>query len=138
MQYTCKFCNGRGTQASGLICISCRGRGSFDITEKTTSCSSCKGTGRATIKTLACISCGGKGFVILPEPEGSFKEDEEKAPPLPKQKTRAITTIVEKEKITPKRKVIKKVAEQPRFKQEFGEEHLDDLKKKLTDILEAS
>jgi len=115
------FCKGKGTQSSGLICISCRGRGSFDIIEKTGSCGSCKGTGRATIKTLPCISCGGKGFVILPGTERTFKAEEEKA-----QKT-----------ITLKKKATNGVGEPPRIKQEFSEEYLDSLQEKLTEILES-
>lgn len=132
MNYLCKLCNGKGKQSSGLTCISCRGRGFFDLKGKVIEpCNSCKGTGRAAIKTLPCTWCSGKGFFALSEAAGtkSFRVDGTKAPEKEEPKTpEAVKNRIKKENADKKKTIVE---------EEFGIEHLDDLKEQLTKILES-
>lgn len=137
MKYICKLCNGKGKQSSGLSCISCRGERSFDITGNIEECSSCKGTGRAAIRTLPCVSCGGKGFLIkneqqIEERQVVKKEIAPEEAPVPTPESVLISetkTLPKKRKIARRKKAV--------IQEEFGEEHLDSLQEKLTDILES-
>ena len=132
MTYTCKFCNGRGKQNSGLSCISCRGHGFFDITDNIEDCSACKGIGRAAIRALPCISCGGKGFLIKAtglKSEEKKTEHEKTAVSVPTLAS-ASTSIV-------KSKMLQIEMKKAVTREEFSEEHLDSLQEKLTEILES-
>lgn len=133
MRCVCKLCNGRGKQKNSLRCNCCKGKGFFDLTGKIAKqCNSCKGTGRASIRTLPCISCSGKGFSVLSEATGAkpFQAAEIKAPKKEELKIPKIATVP-KVRITKKSGRKKTVVEE-----EFGEEHLDSLQEKLTEVLE--
>ena len=134
MKYDCKFCNGKGKQSNGLSCISCKGKGFFEATGKVEQCPSCKGSGRAAIRALQCIRCRGKGFFLIEstkdvteskiKTQQSFQQPEIKTPL--KQESE-ITKIMKRKNI--KRKIMPK--------EEFGEEHLDKLGERLTEIMDS-
>lgn len=158
MKYICKLCNGRGKQKNSLTCTCCRGLGFFNVTSKIEECNSCKGTGRAFIRTLSCIHCGGKGFSEAIEIKIAEKKTKEPQPPkeivekIPAKKELPAPASIEEPKTPQKKREVAKFEPQKEFKtdkievsskrkkavikEEFGEEHLDILQESLTKILE--
>lgn len=79
MKYLCKLCGGKGKQKGGLSCISCDGRGFFDIIGEVEECKTCKGSGRAAIASLPCISCRGRGAFFSAKQEAKIIKKKQKS-----------------------------------------------------------